>query len=198
LTHGRALSLNRSAKGSSAVGTMIRPHKHRSRRRAQCPLCLIFAMKKRRKCWKRGTGQDTGLASQPAAHKWTFLLSNRWCLRSFHCRLRFVDSMRGNRCVRAGDPLKSRRQRKRDKAEKIRKSRRGQSFAKKKLEVAARNAKRQTNSHVAALMESFVLRRKAVRKALQPKKSNAASQRSSSTEAAAPPAKTAPVSRALY
>jgi hypothetical protein len=121
--------------------------------------------------------------------------------------------MRGNRYVRGGDPLKSQAQRKRDKAERISKSKWGKRRTSKIREVKERQTKKQTNSHTAVLMESFVVRRKAVRKAMKVEQASraASSARSTAgstagsearTDTTAPPRRpvrrTAPVSRALY
>ena len=114
--------------------------------------------------------------------------------------------MRGNRCVRGGDPLKSRRQRKKDRSERESKSKRGQRLKKKLAEVKTRRDKKQSNGHLAVLMESFVVRRKAVRRAQKKVESVAASKASSvarseaTSQQSAPQQRrrAAPTSRALY
>ena len=109
--------------------------------------------------------------------------------------------MKGNKLIRGGDPDKSRKQRKRDKTEKMRKSKRGQRLQRKMNQVKERRDKRQTNGHTAVLMESFVVRRKAVRKAarkVEKVRGDSTEPRSERSDSSKPVRRAAASSRALY
>ena len=111
--------------------------------------------------------------------------------------------MRGNKYAKGADPDKTKRERKLEKAEKLRKSRHGKRTQEKLREVKVRKDKKQKNNHLAILMESFVVRRKAVRKAMkksQPpsKAPSEAPSEASSLPHPKPPQRRALPSRALY
>ena len=73
--------------------------------------------------------------------------------------------MKGNKYVKAGDPMKSRAKRRRDKKQKMSQAPRALRLKSKLKTIKERKCKKQGNVHTTALMESFVLRRKAERRA---------------------------------
>jgi hypothetical protein len=73
--------------------------------------------------------------------------------------------MKGNKYSKGGDPMKSRAKRRRDKKQKMAQSPRAVRLRTKLKVIRERKDKKQGNVHTTALMESFVLRRKAERRA---------------------------------
>ncbi|KAG5470996.1 hypothetical protein CUR178_02303 [Leishmania enriettii] len=78
--------------------------------------------------------------------------------------------MRGNPYSRGFDPMKSRSERRKEKQAKLAKTKRVVRLKKRLGRIAARKFAGQEDSHMTALMESYILRRKAERAAEKAKK----------------------------
>ncbi|KAG5470583.1 hypothetical protein LSCM1_01827 [Leishmania martiniquensis] len=95
--------------------------------------------------------------------------------------------MRGNPYSRGFDPMKSRSERRKEKQAKVAKSKRAIRLKKRLGRIAARKFAGQEDSHMTALMESYILRRKAERAAAKAK--NALQDGTGALDAAHSPAK---------
>ncbi|CAD2216250.1 hypothetical protein ADEAN_000371100 [Angomonas deanei] len=71
--------------------------------------------------------------------------------------------MRGNRLARGGDPMKSRSERRKERQKKISKSGRAIRLKKRLSRIRGHDASKQKDGHTTAIMESYILRRKAER-----------------------------------
>jgi hypothetical protein len=79
--------------------------------------------------------------------------------------------MRGNRYVgRGGDPMKSKKQKRKEMGKKLAKTNRVQRLKRRLGKLHKIKTKKEVGGHVSALMESFVMRRKAERKAEREKR----------------------------
>eukprot|EP00796_Vickermania_ingenoplastis_P013252 gene13252-9095_t len=73
--------------------------------------------------------------------------------------------MRGNRLARGGDPMKTRSQKRKEKKEKLAKTGRVIRLKKRLTRIHKKKCAEQQDSHMTAIMEAYILKRKAERKA---------------------------------
>lgn len=78
--------------------------------------------------------------------------------------------MRGKRLVRGGDPMKTRSQKRKEKKEKLAKTGRVMRLKKRLARIQKKKCADQQDSHMTAIMEAYILKRKAERKAEKERK----------------------------